>query len=300
MSLRPILSDVRVPTVATWPGSRRFAVPHDRESLTVGDLCADLGAEVRTIPHDVGDRLEDDFEPSLLRGLDHELLGAADLRSVVLFRSRDGTLTVVDTWSVPGERVWTTGVDVACDGSGRFLILCGGDTVSRLLPGGTTVDRSLENRRFCCLGTPEDGAILATGRDDGQVEIRDPETLEVRRVFPAFESPTLALAVHPNGSRVAVSSDRAGLRVLDTETGQDVVPLSAWSKVVGLHWLPEGRLLAVHLSRFLTIHEEGREVHRVAFPELETAYIQGSAVLGRGEGVLLACEDRGLFLHPLP
>ena len=303
MPLETLLTDRQVVVAGTWPGTRRFIVPCSVDEVTVGEVhaaAADLPhglGEGCQLPLETRDTHEGDFVPRVLLGIDEEHMLAANLHDVVLWTYREGRLEPEATWAVPGKP-WSISLGASRDGS--LMVAGGGDAIVHLGTTGDGAVHVIEDGKISRVAVAADGSAVAAGLVDGRVQFRHPATLAVERSVQISTAAILCLAFDPQGRYLAVADDLGKVRVVDVSTGEVSYTPGGWSKAIGLHWLPGGRLAIVRLSRMISIHRGEETVWERSFPELGKCYIQRSAMVGDAEGLVLACESRGLCYVPLP
>jgi WD40 repeat protein/class 3 adenylate cyclase/energy-coupling factor transporter ATP-binding protein EcfA2 len=89
------------------------------------------------------------------------------------------------------------------------------------------------------------GASIATGRDDGFVEILDVDTGGRVRRFPATEGPVRGVEYSPDGESIATAGDDGTVRLFDARTGEQLLVLRGHRLLVsGISFSPEGTRLA--------------------------------------------------------
>ena len=101
-------------------------------------------------------------------------------------------------------------------------------------------------RRVRALASGSDGAALWTGTEEGDVACLDVASGEVLQRFgPAATMTTDALALHPDGLRLAYNETPTDVVVRDLAQEREVVRIAGLRGVNGLTWMPDGERLAL-------------------------------------------------------
>ncbi|GAB1639802.1 hypothetical protein KRMM14A1259_02250 [Krasilnikovia sp. MM14-A1259] len=111
-------------------------------------------------------------------------------------------------FSVPmrSDRVAGVALQVAASRDGRVIAAAAVDDL--LTAVGTTARHEPSGGNdFWGVAVAPDGAVLANGRDDGTVELRDPASLAVRRTLSGLTASVLAMSFSPDGRFLAASDD---------------------------------------------------------------------------------------------
>ena len=86
---------------------------------------------------------------------------------------------------------------------------------------------------------------LASGNDDGLVQIWDIANKQVLQTLEGHTGPVISVAWSPDGAKLASGSEDALIRIWDVDTGQEVSTLSGHLyEPYGLAWSPDGGQLA--------------------------------------------------------
>lgn len=94
------------------------------------------------------------------------------------------------------------------------------------------------------LGFSADGAIVASGHDDGKVRLWDSATREIVAELAGHPMPVSAVAFSPDGRLVATAGEDRSVRVWDRDTGKRLGELlSHTDRVPALAWSADGKLL---------------------------------------------------------
>lgn len=108
-------------------------------------------------------------------------------------------------------------------------------------PGGTAV---IDGAWWSAAISP-DGRLLALGGNDGKLEIRDTDTLEVIRELQGHTSNVYCVEFHPDGSRLATGGNDNRILLWDTTDWQPMLELRGHhSYVKALRFSPDGTQLA--------------------------------------------------------
>jgi hypothetical protein len=282
------LSSSKTQAVTALPGGGTWLCASDKEgSVTVGAL----GGKARSATY--GGRKS--FEVSVigLHGIDARTVALTDGLAVGRFEVGEaGPLKRLARWALPGEMGWRA--HLASSPSGERVAVASDLRLGVFGAESKVIqEQGGSENHFWALGFLPDGETLAVGRGDGRVELRDARTLEVRKTFSVLKQALLALCVL-DAQTLALADDNAITGLLHLETGAFEELDLQHMKTSGLHRLEDGRLLAVGLSRQLTVFEGTKRVRGLDLSaELGDRYIQASAVSGRT--LLLACEQRGLL-----
>jgi WD40 repeat protein len=128
-----------------------------------------------------------------------------------------------------------------------------------------------------------DGSLLACGRGDGTVELRDPVSLDVQGTLAGLSACVLSLRFSPSARTLAAGDDVTGLCSWDLGSGR---PLAARSHELGvkatdISWLPdESGFLVTGLTRVVGLFTpDGEFGEHVWFDNLNVRYFQGAALV---------------------
>jgi hypothetical protein len=284
-----LLIDRAFSTVGAF--GQRFIVPGPtNDTLTVGDL---VTGDVVELAHNVPERRGHPFEPCRFLALsDHELVACSVFDLAHLQVCNDG-ISVVRRWRNRSETVTSGGLVIASDQARRHLLVGASDKLLRLGEARLADITEVQGERLWGLAIDPDGTRVINGRGDGRLELRRADTLDVHTTYQPFRTPILACTFVGDRDTVVLSSDAWQLIRLNLRTGE-VTELPTGGKVIGLHAMPDGRLCVVDLSRVVRVLEGTEVVFEAQLTELGDRYIQASALLPDGSGVLLACESKGL------
>lgn len=289
-----IQDDNNYMSVGTLPGTRAIITEGNSESLKVGTPDGDF----ELVPHDVPDKDYNPFEPGAFWGVSENLLLAATIFEAALLKYDGASFKAVKKWDTLSDRVYASQFEVATDKSGDVRFCIAADYLLRFNLEGEIPFQMIEDVNFWGLAVSHDGTRIATGREDGRLEFRNAETLEVTKELKPSQSLYLAMAFSPDGSKLVFSNDSWQLFLMDIASGE-ITELDAAGKVIGLHYLSDGRLVVVNLSRIVRIFDGDEQTDGWFLDkELGDRYIQGSAVLGDESGIALACEQKGLAFLP--
>jgi WD40 repeat protein len=277
-------------SAGTMPGSHTIITAGDGFSLNVGSVDGDF----KLIEHGVSETDFTAFEPTTYWGLDKNHLLCANIFKAVLLNFDGSTFKIVREWDLLSKKVFASQLKIAADKSGNVFACIAADYIHRLKIEGESSCKQVTDKDFWGLAVSFDGSKLATGRRDGRLEFRDGKTLEVTEELKPCNTPLLAIAFSPDGSQLAFSDDSWQLFLMDM-ANKEITSLPTVGKVIGLHYLSDGRLVAVNLSRVVRIFD-GKDIKSEwnITKELGDRYIQGSAVLGDESGIVLACEQKGV------
>ena len=104
--------------------------------------------------------------------------------------------------------------------------------------------RKIKNSVLCVIFT-RDGALLATGGNEGVVRIWDVSKGEERRALKVEDRGVDALALDPRGAFLVAGGSSGGIKIWDTRTWKEIRTLGPTSGAVrGLSISPDGKLLA--------------------------------------------------------
>ena len=277
--------------VATLPGTQRVVLVGEAGTLLVGTTEGDF----RRLPHGIEHMRGLPFEPAVLQGVSSNLVLAADISRAALLHIGEDQISVVRTWPTISESVYANQLSLDASADGRLMMLAARDHLIRLQADGSERHVRVASDDLWRVAVADDGGLIATGRASGHLELRDPRTLEVARTLQPTQAPYLALAFSRDGRQLAFSDDRWQAFVLDFGA-RDPTPLPALGKVIGLHYLSNGHLVVVNLSRSVRIFSGTTLVRGWQLgDELGDSYIQGSAMMGDFLGVVLACEQAGVL-----
>jgi WD40 repeat protein len=98
--------------------------------------------------------------------------------------------------------------------------------------------------RVLALAFSPDGAMLASGGDDGIVRLWDPGTVRQTATLEGHTDWVWALAFSPDGAMLASGSRDRTVRLWDPTTGQQTATLEHTDRVWALAFSPDGHLLA--------------------------------------------------------
>lgn len=102
----------------------------------------------------------------------------------------------------------------------------------------------LHEARVVALAATPRGDLVASGCEDGAVQLVDARTLEPLAVLPAHPGTVWDLAFHPDGTRLATACHDGVVRLFDVPDGQPVTQLRGHADYVkGLAWSPDGTFL---------------------------------------------------------
>jgi len=278
-------------TVSTLPGTQAIVVEGDRKSLSVGSLDGHfaLGA------HGVPAKNYMDFEPSAMIGLPDNQILAANIMQAALLEFDGNRFKATKKWGLRSKTVFGGQLKVAADASGEVMVAAARDYILRLKTKGKSPYKHVSDAAIWGLAVSRDGKTVANGREDGRLEIRDAETLEVIAGSKPCTCPFLAMAFSNDGGTLAFSDDAWQLFLMDMASGEVTQLDAAVGKVIGLSYLSDGRLVVVNLSRMVRLFDGGTCVATWDLSgDLGDRYIQGAAVLGDESGIVLACEQKGL------
>jgi hypothetical protein len=155
-----------------------------------------------------------------------------------------------------------------------------------------------KTEKFWGIAVAPDGALVANGRPNGRVELRDPRSLEVKRVLDGMQAPAIALAFSPDGRFLVGADDTTRARMWNLETGA-ATEVQGLAKITHLAWRPDGSgFVAVELTRafaMFDVADPTSPVFDLRPDGFETRYfIDGTWV---DDHILaIAVEDRGVLL----
>lgn len=280
--------------VGTIGGADTFVLRSDETTLRIGSL----NTTATNVKHGVAPTDYSDFEPVAFATVPGRF-AAANRKSAVLFEYDGSELRRLKKWSLRSRDVSSMQLQLAASADGSVLVASAADYLLRLKTDARSPYLRIRDVPIWGLAVSPDSGCVATSRADGRIELRDPDTLKARQTFSPTSELALAMAFSPDGKQLAIGDDYGALMLLDTNDGSCQALENDGRKVVGLHWLPDGRLIVVNLSQRVRVYRAGEWIADWTYPQLEDRYIQGSAILGDGSGVLLACESKGLAFQRL-
>lgn len=134
---------------------------------------------------------------------------------------------------------------------------------------------------------PEAG-LLATGSHTGEVRLWDAESGRLIRSFDPADNEIEALAISPDGSRIAYAIEYGALTILDSTTGDELaVAVSYWTGASIVEFSPDGRsLIAASTAEVAIWDERGART-------LSAGDLIGAATFDEsGERIVLVTESR--------
>ncbi|MBX3399640.1 MAG: WD40 repeat domain-containing protein [Gemmataceae bacterium] len=109
---------------------------------------------------------------------------------------------------------------------------------------GTLQGRAGRNSWVTAIAFTADGAIVASGHDDGKVRLWDSAKLEMVAELSGHPMPVSALAFSPDGRKLASAGEDRAVRIWDLDTGERLAELfSHTDRVPALAWSTDGALL---------------------------------------------------------
>lgn len=278
----------------TLPGTQTIIIAGNQEAFCVGSPDGDF----RLIKHGVPEKNDIAFEPSVYWGVDKNHLLCANIFEAVLLNYTGSTFKIIKKWGLRSKKVFGNQLKIAADKSGNVRICIAGDYIHRLEIEGISPCKHVADKDLWGMAVSHDGTKIVTGREDGRLEFRNAETLEITAKCTPCKSPLLAIAISPDDSQLVFSDDSWQLFLMDIASGE-ITSLPTMGKVIGLHYLSDGRFVVVNLSRIIRIFSGDDIVKEWNMErELGDRYIQCSAVLGEESGIVLACEQKGVAFLP--
>lgn len=278
----------------TLPGSQTVIIAGNMEALGVGSL----DGHFKLVEHGVPEKNYTPFEPSAYWGVDKNHLLCANIFEAVLLNYDGTSFKIVKKWGLRSKKVFGNQLKIAADKSGNVRICIAADYILRLELEEKSPYKHITGKDLWGLAVSQDGTRIATGREDGRLEFRDAKTLEITKGFTPSNSPLLAIAFSPDGTQLAFSDDSWQLFLMDIASGE-ITSLPTVGKVIGLHYLSDGRLVVVNLSRVVRIFDGQTSVKEWNMTEeLGDRYIQESAIPSDESGIVLACEQKGVAFLP--
>jgi hypothetical protein len=269
----PVVDDFRC--LAAVPGARELI-------LAFGGSLARLSVDdgrLQPIENTLTDRWGD---PARLSGLvvteSHELV-AADVSHLWRATVADGVLRAGAGTPTLSDCCTAGSMSVASDARGGVMAVCANDYLVRVVDGVARNVHEPDNH-FWGVALTADGSLLACGRNDGTVELRDPVSLDVRRTLAGLGACILSLRFSPSGRTLVAGDDRTGLCSWDLESGR---PRSheLGVKATDISWLPdESGFLVTGLTRVVGLFTPDEEFgEHVWFDNLNVRYFQGAALV---------------------
>ncbi len=201
-------------------------------------------------------------------------------------------------WNDPARSISLpiqVGTGIACSPDGKRVIACGDGRaclVDLESEAVLAVAEPFEGQTTRAAWSP-DGRTIAISGTEGSVRLLDASSLERMQTLPAAGLRTLALDFDPSGRWLAVGGDMRMLRVFDLASPsmpyRDLrLDFSIW----GLHWRPDGKVLAVA--------DRGSGVRIVEVPQdQDPLVLHGSFAGHRGEVWDVAWAPDGSSLYSI-
>lgn len=269
----PVDNELRC--LAAIPGTRDLMLAFDGP---LARLSIDDG-QLRRIGTTLTDRWDDEAQLSALVVTETHDLVAADLfqlwRATVVddvLRAGAGTPTLSEI-CVAGS------ITVASDARGDVMAACTNDYLTSVVDGSASNVYDPDNR-FWGVALTADGSLLANGRRDGTVELRDPATLAVLRTLTGLSASILSMSFSPSGRTLVAGDDVCGLCGWDVESGEPR-PHEFGVKATGISWLPdESGFLVTGLTRMVGLFTPDLEFgDNLWFDNLNVRYFRGAALV---------------------
>lgn len=179
------------------------------------------------------------------------LATVSDTGNLMLWSSTTGQLLRTEPHDTGGEVVSFSpngNTILTVDGAGEGIVW---DTETELALGHA---ESSQAAQVVATAISPDGRLQAIGRDDGSLEVSDPQTGKVlwrwHSILPAPQSGDLGvatLAFSPNG-HLLVSGDDQAVRLWNAQTGQPIRATSTDNGVSQVAFNPKGNLLAAAVN----------------------------------------------------
>ena len=189
------------------------------------------------------------------------------------------------------EIVAGVALQVAVSDDGQTFAAVAADYLVSVV-GTDAVQVHTDDNYFWGVALSTDGSVLANGRDDGTVELRDPATLELRRTLTGLTATVLSIGFSPDGHLLAAGDDLGQLYSWDLENGRQRQHDLQYAKAVNIAWLPDGSgFLGTGLTRMVGVFSaDGSGDEIIAFEGLGARYLQ-DATLVNDHTLVAVLED---------
>ena len=167
----------------------------------------------------------------------------------------DGSVRSIDEtgalmhWSADGrllKRMYLSDLETAwCfDPTDRLLASCNDDLLFWDVAEGQLLHRIKQQSWVTAMGFAADGAVMATGHDDGTVRFWDTRSFASLGEIAAHKMPVSAITFSPTGTMVATAGEDRIVRVWDADSHKPLAKLASHTdRIPALAWSADGSLL---------------------------------------------------------
>jgi hypothetical protein len=235
--------------------------------------------EMEPIEHTLTDRWADPAKACALTVTTEDEVVLATLDTVYRARLDSGAVHPVTRAPLRSEMCVAAFIQVAAGAGGSVFAAVAADYLVAVTGTNENHVHDAENR-FWGVAMTADGSLLANGREDGTVELRDPATLEVRRALTGLSTCVLSMSFSPSDRILVAGDDLHGLCSWDLATGE-MRRHDMPAKVVNIAWLPdESGFLATGLTRMLkSFAPDDADGELLIVDGLGTRYFQDAALV---------------------
>jgi len=179
---------------------------------------------------------------------DGTLLGTVWMQKVIIWNAATGSKVAV----LPGNLLGPTIIHISFSPDSQRVAVANVDGTPIVWSfAGDGSATSIIGHNLMCDGVAysPDGALLATGDEEGIVKIWDSETLqEVRSLQQSGVIHSVAFS--PDGVRLATANEDGTLKIWETTTGRELLSLPRMSGLYDVIFMPDNQ-------RIVTTHQDG-------------------------------------------
>jgi WD40 repeat protein len=126
----------------------------------------------------------------------------------------------------------------------KIILSLGAFSLASLVIGCGDEQQNITVPRTTTLSWSPDGTLLAWGKPDGKIEVRDEGGEQIRATYRKQKGGIASLAWSPDGTLLASGSHDKSVHIWEAQTGKQITVSSGYQgPVVGLGWSANGKRL---------------------------------------------------------